>query len=77
MYTNDGVFHWSLFRTGNMAVVSFDMGEEVSRVTSLPKKFNLFPYTDDRRKFHSLALLKDSLGVICSFYEDGYTTFVL
>lgn len=77
MYTNDGVFHWSLFQTGNMAVVSFDMGEEVSRVTPLPKKFNLFPYTDDRRKFHSLALLKDSLGVICSFYEDGCTTFVL
>ncbi|KAG5548000.1 hypothetical protein RHGRI_013630 [Rhododendron griersonianum] len=25
----------------------------------------------------SLALLKDSLVVICSFYEDGCTTFVL
>ncbi|KAG5548015.1 hypothetical protein RHGRI_013644 [Rhododendron griersonianum] len=59
-----------------MAVASFDMGEEVFRVTPLPKKFNLFPYTDDRRKFHSLKLLKDSLVVICSFYEDGCTTFV-
>ncbi|KAG5547999.1 hypothetical protein RHGRI_013629 [Rhododendron griersonianum] len=60
-----------------MAVVSFDMGVEVFRLTPLPKMFNLFPLTDDQIKECSLALLKDSLAVICSFSDYVSTTFAL
>ncbi|KAI8554345.1 hypothetical protein RHMOL_Rhmol05G0091600 [Rhododendron molle] len=78
MYTHDGVFHWCFYqKNDDVAVVSFDMGVEVFRVTPLPKMFNLFPLTDDQIKECSLTLLKDSLAVICSFSDYVSTKFAL
>ena len=79
MYTNNGVYHWSLDQNnGDLAIVSFDMGEEVFRVTPLPKKYNVFPSEyASTRKDSNLTLLNESLAVICMYYNYQDTWFEL
>lgn len=75
---NNGVFHWCLYRSIengiiDEVVVSFDMGEEVFKVTVLPKDYARVMAPTFGKFICNLTLVKGSLAIICSFFEERHS----
>ncbi|KAH7833753.1 hypothetical protein Vadar_009359 [Vaccinium darrowii] len=74
---NDGLFHWRCqrrhtYRDYDEVVLSFDMSTELFHVTPMPDKYNEYALMPDRWKECNFALLRDSLALICSFFDWPY-----
>ncbi|KAI8029587.1 F-box/kelch-repeat protein [Camellia lanceoleosa] len=75
---NNGVFRWCLYRSIengiiDEVVVSFDMGEEVFKVTVLPKDYARVMAPTFGKFICNLTLVKGSLAIVCSFFEERHS----